>query len=296
MTSISGGTTASYTYDYLGRRSAKTVGSATTAYLYDGLNLVGESGGSTASYLFGSGIDQPLAMNRGGSAYYYDVDGLGSATIVSDANCVIQDSYTFDAWGVTKGQAGTLGNPFGYTARELGDASDWFYRARYYRPGIGRFESEDPLTYLDMFDLYLYASLDPIQGKDPLGLLDCTYNIGTGTLNCTTHDGQTFHSQNGNSGRGQCLNNPACAGTPSQGPIPPGNWNMGRPGNTPNPHTPDRITLHSDPITRRGRDGFQLHPGGPNNSEGCIVLPRAEYNRLLALARQDPGGHMVVTP
>jgi RHS repeat-associated protein len=296
MTSISGGTTASYTYDYLGRRSAKTVGSATTLYLYDGLNLVGESGGSTASYLFGPGIDQPLAMNRGGSAYYYDVDGLGSATIVSDANCVIQDSYTFDAWGVTKGQTGTLGNPFGYTARELGDAGDWFYRARYYRPGTGRFDSEDPLTYLDMFDLYSYASLDPIQGKDPLGLLDCTYNIGTGTLNCTAHDGQTFHSQNGNSGRGQCLNNPACAGTPSQGPIPPGNWNMGRPGNTPTPHTPDRIPLHSDPTTRRGRDGFQLHPGGPNNSEGCIVLPRAEYNRLLALARQDPGGHMVVTP
>jgi RHS repeat-associated protein len=293
MTSISGGATASYAYDYQGRRSAKTLGGATTVYLYDGLNLIGESGASAASYLFGPGIDQPLAMSRGGIVYYYGVDGLGSATIVNDASCLIQDSYAFDAWGVTRGQTGTLVNPFGYTARELGDASDWFYRARYYRPGIGRFESEDPLTSLDMIELYVYASSDPIQAKDPLGLMTCTYNITTHTLNCTTDNGQTFNSPNAVSGNGRCQNNPACAGVPFQGPIPPGSWDMGPPGSTRNPHTVPRIPLTPAPGTNaQGRTDVQIHQG--RRSEGCIVLPPADYRRLLPLAGQDPNNRLVV--
>jgi YD repeat-containing protein len=40
MTTISGSATASYTYDYQGRRTGKTAGSATESYLYDRLNLV----------------------------------------------------------------------------------------------------------------------------------------------------------------------------------------------------------------------------------------------------------------
>ena len=40
MTSIAGGVTASYTYDYQGRRTSKTTGGTTTSYLYEGLNLI----------------------------------------------------------------------------------------------------------------------------------------------------------------------------------------------------------------------------------------------------------------
>ncbi len=41
MTSISGAATASYGYDYQGRRASKTEGGVTTTYLYDSLNLCG---------------------------------------------------------------------------------------------------------------------------------------------------------------------------------------------------------------------------------------------------------------
>lgn len=98
--------------------------------------LIEETGATPADYLFGPGIDEPLAMSRsGGQVYYYDVDGLESANLVTNSSGAVQDSYVYDAWGQTRRQTGTLANPFGYTAREFGEAGTLFYRARYYQPG-----------------------------------------------------------------------------------------------------------------------------------------------------------------
>jgi RHS repeat-associated protein len=147
LTAISGGgLTASYKYDYLGRRTSKTVGGSTTTYLYDGQNLINESGATAADYVFGPGIDEPLAMVRSSTPYYFDVDGLGSATLVNNATGTVQDNYVLDAWGNSKAQTVNVANPFTYTARESADAGLMYYRARYYNPGIGRFVSEDPIN------------------------------------------------------------------------------------------------------------------------------------------------------
>ena len=82
LTSLSGTVNATYTYDYQSRRATKAVGSTTTTYIYDGLKMVQEKNGTpavvAADYLYGPGLDDPIAMKRGGSVYYYMVDGLGS--------------------------------------------------------------------------------------------------------------------------------------------------------------------------------------------------------------------------
>lgn len=79
LSSISGAATAAYTYDYQGRRTSKTVGGTTTTHLYDGLNLVGEAtGATTTNYAFGPGIDEPLIVNKAGTIFYFNADGLGS--------------------------------------------------------------------------------------------------------------------------------------------------------------------------------------------------------------------------
>ena len=83
LTSISGGATASYAHDFKGRRSAKTVGAAST-YVYDGPNLIQEQGATPADYLFGPGLDEPLAMSRGGQTYYYETDALGSVAYAAN--------------------------------------------------------------------------------------------------------------------------------------------------------------------------------------------------------------------
>ncbi len=190
MTGITG--TSSYTYDYRGRRSGKTVGT-TSNYLYKGVNLIQESGATSGDYLFGPGVDEPLAMSRGGSIYYYAVDGLGSVTLVANSSFVVQNKYLYDAWGQTRSSTTPVGNPFVFTGREVGEAGTLFYRARYYQPGVGRFLSEDPLRSLlilansigaqgqpsqsspsatpsDGIGDYRYASGQPTVLTDPLGL------------------------------------------------------------------------------------------------------------------------------
>ena len=175
MTSISGAATASYTYDYQGRRTSKTVSGSTTTYLYDGLNLIRASGSSTGDYLFGPGIDEPLAMSQSGSVYYFAADGLGSVNLLTDTSGAMQDAYLYDAWGVVKSQTGTLANDFGYTAREFGEAGLWFYRARYYQAGIGRFTQEDPIRLRGGPTLFAYARSAPVLRHDPLGTSDASF-------------------------------------------------------------------------------------------------------------------------
>ena len=174
MASISGSATAGYVYDYQGRRSSKTVSGAASGYFYDGLNLVQEQGATPADYLFGPGIDEPLAMSRGGQVYYYEPDALGSVAEVTNTSGAVQDSYLYDAWGQVKSQTGTLANPFIYTARETGEAGLEFYRARFYQPSIGRFFTEDPKRREawrgESVEKYVYVENDPITGTDPLGL------------------------------------------------------------------------------------------------------------------------------
>ena len=177
MTGVTG--TSSYAYDYQGRRSGKTVGASTSSYLYDGLNLIQEAGATPADYLFGPGIDEPLAMSRSGSIYYDLVDGLGSVSLVTNATGGVQDKYLYDAWGQTRSSTTPVVNPFGYTARELGEAGTLFYRARYYQTSIGRFLSEDPLAQgpigyrhnaSSFQPLYVYVENSPSRWSDPLGL------------------------------------------------------------------------------------------------------------------------------
>jgi RHS repeat-associated protein len=169
MTRVSGAASATYTYDYQGRRTSKTVGGATTTYLYDGSNLVAEmTAGTTSYYLFGSGIDEPLAMSRTGQVSYFDVDGLGSVVATNDPAGNVTLSTIFDAWGNTKSELGARLHPFTYTGREVGEAGTLFYRARYYQPGLGRFTQEDPVGRPKM--RYAYANSQPITLIDPEGL------------------------------------------------------------------------------------------------------------------------------
>ncbi len=169
-----GGLTASYTYDYLGRRKSKTINGVATTYLYDGQNLIREMSTTNADYVFGPGIDEPLAVSRSGAVSYYNVDGLGSVASLSDSSGAVQNTYQYDAWGILRSQTGSTQNPFTYTARESGEAGLMFYRARYYNPTIGRFTSEDriPTEKRNVRELngYGYVANNPIRFIDPNGL------------------------------------------------------------------------------------------------------------------------------
>jgi RHS repeat-associated protein len=172
LTSISGSVTASYAYDYQRRRTNKTVSAAAISYLYNGVNLVQEVG--SADYVLGPGIDGPLAVAKNGTVFYLDADAAGSIVATNDNSGAIQHAAVFDAWGSTKSEVGARIQPFTYTGREVGDAGDPFYRARYYNPEIGRFDSEDPLPVAK--GQFAYVGNAPTTYIDPLGLVEIQWD------------------------------------------------------------------------------------------------------------------------
>ena len=168
------GAIITYSYDAFGRRVRKGIDGTLTRYVYDGDNIYLETdaaGAVLARYAHGDQTDQPLSFNRGGADYYFHTDHLGSVRQVTDAAGAIVNSYEYDSYGRFLARVETVAQPYAYTAREQDEESEfYYYRARYYDPGSGRFISEDPLG-LGGGDInfYRYLSNGPVNGTDPTG-------------------------------------------------------------------------------------------------------------------------------
>src|SRR5580700_555097 len=166
--------TVSFKYDPFGRRIYKSSSSATSVYAYDHDNLIEEtnaSGTAVARYSLGLNTDETLAMLRSGATSYYEQDGLGSVTSLSNTAGALTQTYTFDSFGKQTASSGSLVNPFQYTGRELDSETGLqFNRARYYDSALGRFDSEDPLRFgAGDTNFYDYVGQDPINYLDPSG-------------------------------------------------------------------------------------------------------------------------------
>lgn len=165
----SDGTSTSYRYDPLGRRVEINASGQITRYVYDNQDIALEYDGSNnlaASYVSGTELDAHLEMIRGGTAYYYLLDGQGSTTALTDGTGAVVETYSYDGFG-RPSIAGSASNPFTYTGREYDAKSGfYYYRARYYDPSTGRFLSEDPEPALNP---YPYALDDPVDFTDPTG-------------------------------------------------------------------------------------------------------------------------------
>ncbi len=169
--------TVSFAYDGLGRRWKKTDHGATTQYLYAGLNPVQEqdgAGGIIADLLTGIGADEFFKRTEGGQPRYFVTDGLGSTVALTDGAANIVTQYTYEPFGRVTVASGSSTNPYQYAGRENDGTGLYYYRARYYHPGLSQFISPDPLAQLPRLpvvaDLYAYANNAPTIFIDPLGL------------------------------------------------------------------------------------------------------------------------------
>ncbi|GEM_PF-5112697 len=123
-------------------------------------------------YTHGPGIDNPLVMYRGGHAFYYVQDRLGSVVgLVTIESGGFVQKYTYDAWGNIVEQSGDVKNPYTYTGREYDPESGlYYYRARYYDSAVGRFLQRDPIGVRGGVNLYLYMKGEPVNNGDPWGM------------------------------------------------------------------------------------------------------------------------------
>jgi len=113
-----------------------------------------------------------LAELRSGTTSYYQADGIGSITSLSNSAGALANTYTYDSFGKQIASTGTLTNPFRYTAREFDTETNlYFYRARYYDPNPGRFLTEDPIRFRAGINFYSYVHNRPLDLRDPKGWL-----------------------------------------------------------------------------------------------------------------------------
>jgi RHS repeat-associated protein len=104
---------------------------------------------------------------------WYLTDKLGSVRENVNSSGSVIDSITYDTYGnILAETAPSSGDRFKYTSREWdSEIGQYFYRARYYSPGIGRFESEDPIGFNGgdpNFYRYVFNSVTSL--IDPRGL------------------------------------------------------------------------------------------------------------------------------
>jgi RHS repeat-associated protein len=172
LSSISGGTTASFQYDPPGRRVSKTTAGVTTGFVYDGANVVQELAGATPSaFLLSGGVDEILSRTDTTSRSFL-LDGLGSPTALTDPLGTTSTQYTYGPFGSTSVSGSTSSNSFQYAGRENDGTGVFFYRSRYYNPTIGRFISQDPLGFVEGPNFYTYVHDDPTNLTDPSGMGD----------------------------------------------------------------------------------------------------------------------------
>jgi RHS repeat-associated protein len=173
LVSTAGLASLNYVYDGLGRRIRKTAGSTATEYVYDRAQVTAEkqAGAFSATLLTGLNLDEVFVRNGSEGSRSLLPDALGSTVALSDAAGTVPTSYTYEPFGKTTTTGTANSNPYQFTGREADSTAFYFFRARYYAGGLGRFISEDPLGFGGGdTNLYAYVGNSPLNATDPSGM------------------------------------------------------------------------------------------------------------------------------
>ncbi|MCX8075389.1 MAG: RHS repeat-associated core domain-containing protein, partial [Clostridia bacterium] len=181
--------TANYTYNSLGKRIQKKVGTEEINYVYDEDRIILELDAlynQISSNTFGLALIKRTTTEDG----YYVYNGHGDVKkLVNDSNIVL-NTYEYDEFGKILSETGSFNNPYKYAGYYYDNETATYYlQARYYNPQIQRFISED--TYRGEIDdplslnLYAYCSNNPMIYVDPTGhwaILDDLIAAGVGAI------------------------------------------------------------------------------------------------------------------
>jgi RHS repeat-associated protein len=166
-----GNRVASYKYDFAGHRVKKIIygtPNVVRKYNYDGDQIIGEydvNGVILRRFYYGPNIDEPICIHRtllggGLGLFYYHYDGLGSVVAITNDSKQVIEAYEYDVYGAPviwdmnshlMIESSLVGNSYLFTGREYDvETGNYYYRARYYHPRLGRFLQPDPIGYFNL--------------------------------------------------------------------------------------------------------------------------------------------------
>ena len=177
---------ARYAYDVEGRRIAKRVYTPTTGgidaytrFIYQGAHVQAESdsvGTLTLRYVWGLGTDDLIAIDSvagtyGQGQYYAVLDQLGSVRGLVRWSRQWNSGATYRPYGEAVIDSLKSWVRYRWTGREYDTETGLYYfRARYYAPGLRRFIQADPIGHAGSGNLYAYLDGQPTEGRDPSGM------------------------------------------------------------------------------------------------------------------------------
>ena len=193
---MEGGKKSEYRYDLLNRQTyVRTLDGREQEDLYDGEGLRAglKENGKKSVFLFhdgeilsecdgegmpvrrhihGAGLSHVQSLKD--SAYHaYHQDEQGSTVYITGADNTVENCYRYDAFGNLTEKRESIHNRILYTGQQYDQETGQYYlRARYYNPVVGRFLQED--TYRgDGLNLYAYCANNPVGYFDPSGHEGC---------------------------------------------------------------------------------------------------------------------------
>jgi RHS repeat-associated protein len=181
ISNVDSGSTASYTYDAQGRRTAKE---AATYYVYDlSGHVMSEYGNCqtcwTVGYIYVKG--GLAAMYENSTTFFVHPDHLGSTRLMTAyPTPSIYDCHDYYPFGELIACGSTGGTTHKFTDKERDTESNLDnFGARYMASTLGRFMSPDPAnagansTNPQSWNMYSYVLNSPLLFTDPTGLGPC---------------------------------------------------------------------------------------------------------------------------
>ena len=111
-------------------------------------------------YVYGTYVDEPLALVNGSGTFYYASNRVYSVVALTNSSGAVTERYRYDTYGArtvldassnpVAGNVSAAANQTGFTGRYLDQETGlWYFRERYVNSGLGRFIGRDPLATLN---------------------------------------------------------------------------------------------------------------------------------------------------
>ena len=159
-------------YDGEGLRAGLIENGKRTIFLFHNGEILAECEGESAPvrrYLTGLGLSH--VQTEDGVFHAYHQDEQGSTVYVTGQG--VENCYQYDAFGYLTEKKESIHNRILYNGQQCDQETGQYYlRARYYNPVVGRFLQED-IYRGDGLNLYAYCANNPVMYYDPSGYKEC---------------------------------------------------------------------------------------------------------------------------